>query len=457
MLNVLYPLHEQRLFVDRLEVLGQLEAAAERLIQGQSPIHLALFGPRRRGKTAVLKEFLARLRTRPESFAGAQDQSFAEAPGKPAAGRLGAIYINVEPLASTAWLLGTQYIGWCVYWLTAPDEAWPDSYLTWPGLLRTPVPPSLHDLLLELHERFARRDTSPALLLSAAFQFPARLADLLQRPLIVILDEFPTLQRLGGQRASGDVLGLFRQALGAGRVGYVLAGSHVSAMRWLVQAGQSPLFGQLISLALGPLPREDARLLAQRMLPRAGFAAWHRIATLCGDQPYYIQAVCNRLALWQAATGEEFDPTLADAAFYAELAQGQGSIHLHCQYMLEVSLEQTRYHAILTGLLEALAADGPQTIADLQATRFGSHSASNLRTYLMELVDHGLVERATEGNRQTYAITDPVLAQWINVQRLGLALAESGRPAANEVAALRERLTRVSAELALSSERGRGA
>lgn len=436
MLNILYPPRERRLFVDRLEILAQLEAAAERLIQGRPPIHLALFGPRRRGKTTVLKEFLARLRARPE---------FGE-------GRLGAIYINLEPLASTAWLLATQYIGWCVYWLTAPPDTWPNDYLTWPGLLRAPVPSPLHRLLLELHDRFERRDASPSHLLTLAFQFPARLADLLQSPLVVILDEFPVLRRLESQRDTANILGLFRQALGAGPVGYVLAGSHVSAMRWLVQAGQSPLFGQLTSLALGPLPREDARLLAQRILPQANFAVWHRIATLCADQPYYIQALCNRLTLWRAAGNGELDLSTVDAAFYAELAQGQGSIHLHCQYMMDVSLEQTRYHAVLRGLLEALAAEGPQTVADLRATRFGTHSASNLRTYLMELVDHGLVERALEGKRQTYAIADPVLARWINVQRLGLAMAEPERPARGDVAALRERLTRVSAELALAKE-----
>lgn len=438
MLNILYPPRERQLFVNRLETLAQLEAGAERLIQGQPPMHLALFGPRRRGKTAVLKEFLARLRDR---------------------GEIGAIYINLEPLASTAWLLGTQYIGWCVYWLTAPADAWPDDYLTWPGLLRAPVPDPLHRLLLDMYARFERRDAPHPHLLSAAFQFPARLADLLQGPLVVILDEFPVLRHLESQRDTGNILGLFRQALGAGPVGYVLAGSHVSAMRWLVQAGQSPLFGQLTSLALGPLPREDARLLAQRLLPRADFApvhgdfaVWHRIATLCANQPYYIQALCNRLTLWRATGNGELDPSTVDAAFYTELAQSQGSIHLHCQYMIDVSLEQTRYHAVLRGLLEALAAGGPQTIADLRATGFGTHSASNLRTYLMELVDHGLVERAEEGGRQIYAIADPVLARWINMQRLGLTTTEPRPPAQSEIVALRERLARVSAELGLAKE-----
>lgn len=436
MLDMLYPPRERHLFVDRLEILAQLEAAAEQLIQGQPPINLALFGPRRRGKTAVLKEFLAHLRARSE---------FAE-------GRLGAIYINLEPLASTAWLLATQYIGWCVYWLTAPADAWPDDYLTWPGLLRAPTPSPVHQLLLDLHARFEQRDTSPSYLLTTAFQFPARLTELLQRPLVVILDEFPFLRRLESQRDTGNIVSLFRQALGAGPVGYVLAGSHVSAMRWLVQEGQSPLFGQLTALTLGPLPREDARLLAQRLLPRANFAVWHRIATLGADQPYYIQALCNRLTLWRATGNGEVDLSTVDAAFYTELAEGQGSIHLHCQYMMDISLEQARYHALLRGLLEALAADGPQTIAELRATRFSSHSANNLRTYLLELVDHGLVKRAEEGNRQTYAITDPVLAQWINVQRLGLAITEPERPAQSDTAALRERLMRVSAELALAKE-----
>jgi len=98
---------------------------------------------------------------------------------------------------------------------------------------------------------------------------------------------------------------------------------------------------------------------------------------------------------------------------------------------------------------DPLAAGGPQSIADLRATRLGSHSASNLRTYLMGLVDHGLVDRAEEGGRQTYSVADPVLARWINVQRLGLTMAEAERPAGSRITTLRERLARVSAELAV--------
>src|SRR3990172_625847 len=102
MLNRFYSITERQQFVDRTEVLAQLVAVALRLNAGQRPIHLALFGPRRLGKTVVLKELMFRLRQR---------------------GDLACVYVNVEPLASTPWAFATQYIGWCAYWLTAPADA----------------------------------------------------------------------------------------------------------------------------------------------------------------------------------------------------------------------------------------------------------------------------------------------------------------------------------------------
>lgn len=426
-----YSIAERQQFVNRTELLAQLEAAALRLSVGQRPIHLALFGPRRLGKTIVLKELMLRLRQRSD---------------------MACVYVNVEPLASTPWAFATQYIGWCAYWLTAAADAWPEAYLNWPGLLRASMPASIHQLLLEVYAAFDSATALPTQWLTAAFNFPERASAVLGRPLLVILDEFQTLRNLSNQPDAGDALAIFRQALSGDRTGYVLAGSHVSAMRWIVQDNRSPLFGQFTQLALGPLPREDARALAKHLLPEADFGVWHRIAVLCGDQPYYIQCVCNRLSLWHAA-GMPPDVATVEAAFYTDLALAQGSLHLHCQYLVDVSLERARYHAVLRGLLDALAAGGPQTISALRAAGFRTKSASNVRTYLLELNNHGLVERAEENGQHVYALTDPVLARWINIQRLGLASSESGAVAGpGAVAQLRERLMRVSAELAVAKE-----
>jgi hypothetical protein len=314
------------------------------------------------------------------------------------------------------------------------------------------MPAPLHQLLLEVYAAFDSTTALPMQWLTAAFNFPERASAVLGLPLVVILDEFQTLRNLSNQPDAGDVLAMFRQTLSGDRTGYVLAGSHVSAMRWIVQDSHSPLFGQFTQLALGPLPREDARALAKRLLPEADFGVWHRIAVLCGDQPYYIQCVCSRLSLWQAASMPLDVPT-AEAAFYADLALAQGSLHLHCQYLVDVSLERARYHAVLRGLLDALAAGGPQTISALRAAGFRTKSASNMRTYLLELINHGLVERAQENGQHIYALTDPVLARWINIQHLGLASSESGAVVGpGTVAQLRERLARVSAELAVAKE-----
>lgn len=431
MLNWLYPLSEQGLFVGRQDLLAQLAAAVGSLRQGR-PLHLALFSPRRRGKSILLKEHFARLRRNHD---------------------VAAAYLNLEPMASTARLFATQYVGWLTYWLFAPDDAWPDDYLTWSGLRQAEVPDAVRRLLLKVSSHFDSPATPPAQLLELAFRFPERLASLVDRPLVVILDEFQSLRQLDGRRRLGQTLALFRPVLTSSRVSYTLAGSHVSSMRWIIEDADSPLFGQVTQLApLGPLGREDARELVHRLLPNAGFDVQHRVAELAGDHPYYVQCVCDRLRLW--GDTQPLEPALADAAFYAELSQPQGSIQLHCEYLVDVSLERARYHAVLRGLLDALASSGPQTISALRHGAFAGHEANALRNYLLELVAHGLVERADEGGEHVYGIVDSVLARWVNLQRLGIESADliASVPTGATLQQLRDRLQRVSSELGTAME-----
>ncbi|MBI4491831.1 MAG: hypothetical protein HY690_03450, partial [Chloroflexi bacterium] len=280
-----------------------------------------------------------------------------------------------------------------------------------------------------------------------------RLAALIGRPIVVILDEFQSLRQLDGHRKLGHTLALFRPVLTSGRVSYMLAGSHVSSMRWILEHADSPIFGQIRQLPpLGPVSREDARELVQRLLPEADFGVQHRVADLAGDHPYYVQCVCDRLKLWGGQ--RPLTSALADAAFYAELSQPGGSIQLHCEYLVEISLERARYHAVLRGLLDALASAGPQTIALLRQGAFASHGANALRNYLLELTRHGLVERVDEQGAQVYAVIDPVLVRWINLQRLGIESTEFLAAAPTEVILqqLRDRLQRISNELGIAME-----
>lgn len=203
---------------------------------------------------------------------------------------------------------------------------------------------------------------------------------------------------------------------------------------------------------LGPVSREDSRNLVHKLLPEADFGVQHRIADLAGDHPYYLQCICDRIRLW--SSHQPLTPALADAAFYAELSQPGGSIQLHCEYLVDISLERARYHAVLRGLLDALASEGPQKISMLRKGAFAGHEANALRNYLLELVAHGLVERADEKGEQVYAVTDPVLVRWINLQRLGIESSDflTAAPTGIVLQQLRDRLQRISSELGTAME-----
>ena len=84
------------------------------------------------------------------------------------------------------------------------------------------------------------------------------------RPAIVILDEFCEILSL--DRYEGvQVLPLFRGLMEQSSVSYILAGSAMSAMRWMADDHESPLFAQLDRLSLSGFTPDDVQELAGKL------------------------------------------------------------------------------------------------------------------------------------------------------------------------------------------------
>ncbi|MGH2355267.1 MAG: hypothetical protein ACRDJN_26960, partial [Chloroflexota bacterium] len=180
-------------------------------------------------------------------------------------------------------------------------------------------------------------------LLVAAMRLPAAIADALDRPLVVMLDEFQEITRLRAFPGTENLLGALRAALDRpGRVAFVVAGSRVSALRHLLSDGENPLFTRFEQLELRPFPPEATHELASRLWDEEGIAAEPdaavRLHRLTGGWPFYVHAVAARARqLARTGGGRVTDDTI-DLAFRHELLGRAAALGQYCRYLLDAAL-----------------------------------------------------------------------------------------------------------------------
>jgi len=420
-----YPPHLRTLFTDRERELAVLEQATLSLTEGR-PRHLALFGLRRIGKTLLLMEHLTRL--------------VEQAPS----GAVRPVYVDMEELVTSPELFSRRYVGLVTFWALTGGQGDRESFLTPAGLLGGPAA-GLRCVAQTMATLERARD-DPALQVSAALDFPEKLAAELGCYLLLLLDEFTELAVLGNYPAVRRPVQLFRAALQRqGRLGYVVAASAISAMQHLVQDGQSPLFLQFESVEVARFPLDATLALLERILGATTAAgAGRRLHELTGGHPFYIYAVASRMGdLAQAAsvlTAED-----AERAFLLETLTRDGRIYNYCRYLYDISLSRARGYGILKAILQTLAAEEGLTLSEI--ARRIRKGAPGTRGYLRALQEVDLL--IEEGGEYFYR--DPVLRYWVAVMTRGIEV----DPLASR-AALAPLLADLEAQHArLSSELGR--
>lgn len=423
-----YPPHLRTLFTDRERELAVLEQATLSLTEGR-PRHLALFGLRRIGKTLLLMEHLTRL--------------VEQTPN----GVVRPVYVDMEELVTSPELFSRRYVGLVTFWVLTGGQGDRESFLTPTSLLGGPAA-GLRCVAQTIATLEAARD-DPALQVSAAFDFPEKLAAELDCYLLLLLDEFTELTVLGNYPAVRRPVQLFRAALQRqGRLGYVVAASAISAMQHLIQDGQSPLFLQFESVEVARFPPDATLALVERILgatPAAG--AGRRLHELTGGHPFYIYAVASRLGdlipALDTLTTED-----VERAFLLETLARDGRIYNYCRYLYDISLSRARGYGILKAILQALAEEDGLTLSEV--ARRIRKGAPGTRGYLRALQEVDLL--IEEGGEYFYR--DPVLRYWVAAMTRGIEvdLRASRAALAPLLAELEAQHARLSSELGRARE-----
>jgi hypothetical protein len=388
------------LFVNRERELAEFDVLLEALASGRRR-HLALLGLRRIGKTMLLDEVrhrhpgaaivylaLDEIVSTPEAFAGALASETLRA-ATVHAGRSWLPGLSDDQLRATAQALHPRV-------LAAIDEL--------------------------LHLRSQREPSDYGALLAAAVRLPSVVSEALDLPLVVMLDEFQEIIRLRVFPNTENLLGAVRGALDRrGRVAFVVAGSRVTALRALLNDGDSPLFTRFEQLDLLPFTEDSTHDLATRFWEAGELVAEPDAATrlhrLSGGWPFYVQAVAARATQMARVRGEALTADVVDDAFWHELVGRAAALGQQCRYLLDTALRgevasgdamQNTLEAVLRQV--ARGRTGSRTVVARTLRRH--HAPAQVYRAINRLIDTDFLRE--EGGR--LVLLDPVFALWLALE-----------------------------------------
>lgn len=415
-------------FQDREEELGRLLAVISDLAAG-SPSWLAILGSRKIGKTSLILEGARRAQNARVKIASID--TLEDTPVSTEFFRRYALRVLDTVFASE--------IGESPEALASEPNEYRAALVSAPGFGRLDAPTRRFAFDLpeaKLDHAFFRR----------CLELPERLAQALDTPVLVAIDEFQELAALAAKKGGVEPYPMMRSAWQRQRrTAYVISGSARSMLERLVTSRSSPFFQHFALMNLGPLPSEAA----VRLLVEGGPASRpiseelaREVAQIVGCHPFYLQVVGEALV----RADPPYDRAALRIVLQELLFSRTGRLALYFENELERLVGRSRN---LAAVLEKLA-EGPMRLADL-ARALGAPSGQT-SGYVERLGD--AVHKRDDG---LYALADETFGLFLRWRRPGgsvLPMVMLGDEGEREVA---EHLARCGFELVYQSRASRGA
>lgn len=377
-------------FFNRTEELARLADVVGKLQRGV-PKWLCVVGPRKVGKTSLLREIERRTRGQPK------------APG----------FVVVDVTLPVSLEVFRHLAIQAVEVLLSRDAgrslaAQADVPAAWrSALVRSPL---FRGLPAQLQIALGELTTTPltGLGLSAVLNLPERLAEALGAHLVVALDEFQELAFISSARGGPEVMALLRNLWQRHRrTTYVVSGSARSTLLELATSESSPFFQHFEVMEVHGFDEAHAvELLLQASSDgpqriTAGLA--RQIFGVVGGSPFYLQMVGE--AVTQEAGRAE---VRLRSALQRVLFSDTGRLSL---YFLNEFQRLVGRATTLAATLNALA-NGPRTLTEVANAIHGVPAAAV--GYLQRLND--AVVRNAEGKWQ---VADATFALWLQWRQPG--------------------------------------
>ena len=378
-INILYPDSERALFTNREEILRKLFLALEDVKKGEFR-GFSIFGIRRCGKTAILKEFFYRILRDPN---------------------LSSVYIDYEGMPKNISDMIERTLGWTIFWAIAKGNDRPEEYLTVETLAMKVKDDNYLREKVELFRSIKALDVKFRIILSI-------LQDL-DKPIVLILDEFQDFL-IAAEDSRIDILGILRELMRAKTL-LIVSGSIRSILYKISKDFRERYFLQLDAIDLPPFNFRDVWKLTEKIAEKkvsGKFVA--RVFRYTGGFPFYITVLLERAKELSKIFNTSIEEVL-DLAYYKETFSIEGKIYEHCRYLWSEYLNYARRKKYLRRILELLSKNGAMTISELSKEMGVDYSI--LYKYVEELESLGLVRK----EKKQLMIFSKTFATWILMRR----------------------------------------
>lgn len=373
-------------FFNREELLHEMLAT---LANTEVDMGFALIGPRRVGKTSILKEVASRLNQR---------------------GEVVAIYLSVWQLVENTLKEFSQEL------TTATFDAFKPRFATkhkLNELLRVPAKKvygllktlDIHirlmdEIEVELASREKRLDAGS--LMENVFNLIENLSQDFGVRSVLMIDEFPSLIELKNGKRIGEAIIRKLRTINEGLQNTVLciSGSIRKTMEIALLSPTSPFYRQFIVRKVGPLDKSSVGGLLKKNLTRPiSPDAIDEVYSLTYGIPFYVQFIGREL---ERSPQPSIDRSSVVHAF-AEMLQEEGDVIFAQEFYGLNDKERAILRTMAIGDLNKLSEIAHQL----------NETPNVISKYLEQLVYKGVIDKQTKGR---YDITDPVFNSWLRAK-----------------------------------------
>jgi len=227
------------------------------------------------------------------------------------------------------------------------------------------------------------------------------------RPVGLIVDEFQRVIELGGSVAEGQIRAAIQTH---SRVGYVFAGSKTHILNDMVTDAARPFYRLGSKIFLGPVPREDFSRFLKERFAGSGFPveyqAVDRLLDAAEDVPYNVQMLAH--SCWSRlrdGAAASLTPRFVDDTL-ANLVRQHEPFFTQLWTMLTPIQQQT---------LMAVEAQGGVNLQSTKTAQSIGRGPGTIRKSLQSMMATGILREEQPVKSGRMRFEDPFFAHWIRM------------------------------------------
>ena len=233
----------------------------------------------------------------------------------------------------------------------------------------------------------------------------ARLAAAVKKPTALVIDEFQKVIQLGGQSTEAQLRAAVQRHTD---IGFIFAGSKTTLLNDMTMNPARPFYRMGIRHFLAPIPREEFAAFISRGFEKAGYrvdaTAVEGILDRSEDVPYNVQALSS--VAWELLGdegGEALTPKLVERALKL-LVERDGPFYLTVWNGL-TTIQQR--------VLSAAVMEKGVGLASAAVTQRYGVSASTMSKALKFLENREILRREERKDAMRWRLEDPFFAAWL--------------------------------------------